>query len=156
MDIKKIYTIYETIVNKTESEPESLFAWFSTELKNFEYQEREVLYPFVKRYHARLINENFEPAINIMYLTEILHELDGEHVGNEGLFQELNLKGVTDIEIAKLFYELKVRGYIINTLPEISIAVSMLFGLKNTTILSYLSNPKERFPSVRLLLENKA
>jgi hypothetical protein len=87
-----------------------------------------------------------------MYMTEIEVTIGLEYDGNKSI-THLNLTdNVKDVQIAKIFYDLKKSRKIDNSLFEIAKAVSQLFNLNFDTILSYLNNPS-RFEKPQPLTE---
>jgi len=83
MDIKKIKAIFERLVKNIESDPDNAFSKFMTEFKTLEFAERDVILPFVKRYHETVIAEDKLPLENQMYLTQVRQEIDDEHMGSD-------------------------------------------------------------------------
>lgn len=59
---------------------------------------------------------------------------------------------INDVDIAKLFYTLKQRGYISSTNEEIAFNVAYMFDLNENTILSYLSDPNNKMRKAKALI----
>jgi hypothetical protein len=141
MDILKLKTIFEQLVSKIETQPETAFTFLNNEWLNLAYAEKEVLRLFIDRYHDIVFKENKLNLENQLFLTEIFVVLESEGEFSTGkLFLNANVK---DIQIAKLFYELKTNGCLLNTNEEIAGVIAKVFDKKFKTMLSYLNNPEK-------------
>jgi|SRR5450432_1873412 hypothetical protein len=110
MDIHKLKMIYEQLISKIESKPETASAFLNSEWANLSYAEKEVLRLFIDRYHEIVFKENKLNLENQFFLTEIFVILDIESEGEFSTGKLLLNANVKDIQIAKLFYELKTPG----------------------------------------------
>jgi hypothetical protein len=81
MDIHKLKMIYEQLISKIESKPETASAFLNSEWANLSYAEKEVLRLFIDRYHEIVFKENKLNLENQFFLTEIFVILDIESEG---------------------------------------------------------------------------
>jgi hypothetical protein len=151
MDINKLKTIYEQLVSKIESKPETAFPFLNSEWANLTYAEKEVLRLFIDRYHDIVFKENKLNLENQFYLTEIFVIFEMEIEGEFSTGKLLLSPNIKDIQIAKLFYELKNRSHILNTSEELAGVIAKVFDRKFKTILSYLNNPEKMTKAVPLM-----
>lgn len=152
MDINKLVAFYYQIVEKITSAPETAYDEFIKVWTLLTYEEKEVLKPFFYKFYLSIFDSDEMPIENKMFMTEIEVTIGLENEGNKSI-THLNLtESVKDVQIAKIFYDLKKSGKIDNSLFEIAKAISQLFNLNFDTMLSYLNNPS-RFDKSQPLTE---
>jgi hypothetical protein len=141
MDAKKLISIYDKMVADLNSNPGNVYDNFKAEWSKLNTVEQEVLKPFVGKYHTNVVSGNTISIEKQMYLTEIIVMMNLEYEGQRQHIK-LNLSSsIKDVQIAKLFYDLKDKGYIENNYEDIATAVSNIFDVKFETMFSYLNNP---------------
>jgi hypothetical protein len=156
MEIKDLLTIYETIISKIESNPESAFEYFTSEWSKLMYEEKEIIKPFLAQYAFRIMREDSNvPVLNSMHMMQIEVDIATEYDSNRSV-NKLTLTDNTthtkDVQIAKLFYDLKVRGHFTNTLEELAAFITNGFNLDYDTIYKYLTHPNDAIKKANPLL----
>jgi hypothetical protein len=141
MEIHKLKTVYDKILSDIETSPESSYNNFEPVWKNLSIEEKSVLRQFIIRYFNATLGANNISLDKQFHLAHIATYVELDYNGNTAIPSLRLTENIKDVQIAKLFYDLKKAGYIDNTSEEIASSISNLFSLNFDTIFSYLSNP---------------
>jgi hypothetical protein len=154
MEIKKLKFLFDYLVKNINASPEDTYNFFKAEWPKLSYDEREILRAIIGSYvSADLLHDETYPEFQFYWLA-ILQEAKTEYQGDNYQGKFILSDTIKDIQIAKLFYDLKSHGYIENTIEELATLVSNLFGLKYSTIYSYLNDPKKLIKTKPLFGKN--
>jgi hypothetical protein len=143
MEVKKIKELFDYLVTNIHKDSEKTFSHFKAEWPKLTYDEREVLKGVIGSYITiDIIHDSNYPEYQFYWLAifqEARTEYEGDHYKGKFILSET----IRDTQIAKLFYDLKSHGYIQNTIEEMATLIANIFGLKHSTIYSYLNDPKK-------------
>jgi hypothetical protein len=154
MDVPKLKTILDQIIAKIETQPESAYDYFYEEWSKLYYDEKEVLKPFLAQYYLKLYNDMEIGVEKKMYMAEIEVSIGTEYSSNRFVNRLIltdNTTHTKDVQIAKLFYELKTYGHITNTLEELAAFIANSFNLDYDTIYKYLTHPSDSLKKAKPL-----
>ncbi len=80
MEITDLLNIFNTIVSKIESSPETALEYFTVEWNKLMYEEKEILKPFLAQYTFRSMKGDSElPLLNQMYMMQIEVDIATEY-----------------------------------------------------------------------------
>jgi hypothetical protein len=143
MKIHKLHSTFENIINTIDEDPQKGFDTYQLTITDYDYQDRSVLFHLFEKYLAFKSEHQSTPTTQILSLLKILVDLDMQLSGDSPIGSLTLGLGIKDVQIAKLFYDLKNSGVILSTYEEIANVISKIFGLKNKTLMSYLTNKKK-------------
>lgn len=151
MNIPELKLAFDAMVDKMNSNPANGSESIKSQWKDLKPEERQTLKPFfIKQLWIELAT-TIEATERQFYWVELCNSLSDE-LTDEGPIQPLYLADkIKDIQIAKIFYELRRNGVLENTNEEIAKALAQLFGLNPKTILSYLNEPRRLAKAQSLL-----
>ena len=151
MNFKESSKLLIEIKSQIEIDSEKGYKHFIKVWEKLDGDSKRLLkYPILKIcYEAITANPNIT-EIKVCYQAVLLYLDDENPVENRNLKFNLT-SSINDVDVAKLFYTLKNRGYISNTLEELSEIISNVFGLNDNTIFSYLSDP-QKMAKAKLLI----
>jgi hypothetical protein len=152
MNIKDLANLYNKIVSEMTDDPENGIVFFNNEWSGLEIDERRVLVTFLSRYYTNLLKQNTTKIEFQMYWAELILNATTPFVEDEPL-PILNFPKDEDIKkLVKVFYELKIRGYLDNTNDEIAKIVAKIFDFNYATVFSYLNDASNKFKNVENIL----
>ncbi len=119
--------------------------------EGYEDDLKKLLKPQIYRYcHEDPSGEDV--SIKTFVLQAILNFLLEEYPDDLPKSKLKLTTNINDVDIAKLFYTLKQKGYIANTNEEIASNIANMFNLNENTIFSYLSDPKNKMGKAKQLI----
>lgn len=152
------------IKGKILSNPQEGYLYFTEKWENLSNEDKPVLIDYVIEmcleriaikdgFNQSMINKTFSNYEVRLCCTAILKYLNEEAPPRKNLQFQLT-GGIKDVDVAKLFYELKANGYLENNNEELAeIIASVFFDVKEKTILSYIKNPGTKFNNAKNLFK---